>query len=218
MRRTSRLAAILCNQVTQMPAEFQAASPKPWMIVKSTSLIWGALACGVPAFLGTAAAVCAQVPGGADSVKVRGHADPATVQPGEALSVIVVLDHVAGFHTWPHDPVVPPEFEGLIPIATSVEASTLPEGVGVEKIYWPEPVTVTVHYIRDPVELLAYAGEAVVRMVVRTAADTPDGERRIELRVRYQACDERVCYPPKTVNLIVSFGLASGGRIRNRGG
>lgn len=175
------------------------------------------MACCVPAILSTAAVVCAQVPGGADSVKVRAHADPASVHPGEALSIVVVLDHVAGFHTWPHAPVVPPEFEGLIPIATSVEAFTLPEGVGVEEIHWPEPVTVTVHYIRDPVELLAYAGQAVVRLVVRTAADTPDGERRVELRVRYQACDERVCYPPKTVKLSVPFGLSSGGRIRDRG-
>lgn len=184
----------------------------------TVSLIWGALACCVPTILGTAAAVCAQVPDGADSVKVRAHADPATVQPGEVLSIVVVLDHAADFHTWPHAPVVPPEFEGLIPIATSVEASTLPEGVSVEEIRWPEPVTVTVHYIRDPVELLAYAGQAVVRLIVRTASNTPDGEQRVELRVRYQVCDERVCYPPKTVNLRVPFSLASGGRVRDRGG
>lgn len=217
MRRFSRPTAILCNQVTHLPAEFQAGSPKPEMTVKSTRPIWGALACCVPAILSTAAAVCAQVPGGADSVKVRAYADPATVHAGETLSIVVVLNHVAGFHTWPHRPVVPPEFEGLIPIATSVEAFTLPDGVDVEEIRWPEPVTVTVHYIRDPVQLLAYAGEAVVRLVVQTAADMLDGERRVELRVRYQACDERVCYPPKTVNLSVPFGLASGGPNRDRG-
>lgn len=175
------------------------------------------MACCVPAILSTAAALCAQVPGGADSVKVRAQADPATIHPGEALSVLVVLDHAAGFHTWPHEPVVPPEFEGLMPIATSVEASALPQGSSVEEIRWPEPVTVTVHYIGDPVELLAYAGEAVVQLVVRTAADTTEGGQTMPLRVRYQACDERVCYPPRTVKLTVSFNVARDGPNRTDG-
>lgn len=185
--------------------------------MKSTSVIWGVLACCVPAVLSTAGTVRAQVPGGADSVKVRGRADPAVTRPGEAMSIVVVLDHAAGFHTWPHDPVVPPEFDGLVPIATSVEASTLPEGAGVEEIRWPDPVTVTVRYVRDPVELLAYAGETIVRLVVRTAADAPEGEERVGLRVRYQACDERVCYPPKTVVLSIPYNLARDGPSRNRG-
>lgn len=165
------------------------------------------MACCVPAILSTAAALCAQVPGGADSVRVRARADPATIKPGRPMSILVVLDHAAGFHTWPHDPVVPAEFEGLIPIATSVEASALPEGMRLEDIRWPEPVAVTVHYSGDPVELLAYAGEAVVQLVVRTAADTPDGGQTIPLRVRYQACDERICYAPRTVKLTVPFNL-----------
>lgn len=215
MERVSRLATILCNQVTHVLAGPQAGRPNSQLTVKPTSRTWGVLACCVPAVLSTAAAVRAQVPGGADSVKVRAHADPAAIHPGEALSILVVLDHVAGFHTWPHDPVVPAEFEGLMPIATSVEAFALPKGVDVEEILWPEPVTVAVRYIGDPVELPAYAGEAVVRLVVRTAADTPEGKRRIELRVRYQACDERVCYPPKTVELSVPFNLARDGPSRN---
>jgi hypothetical protein len=49
-----------------------------------------------------------------------------------------------------------------------------------------------------------------VRLGLRTAADTPAGEQRVQLRVRYQACDERVCYPPKTVNLSVPFRLGPG--------
>jgi thiol:disulfide interchange protein DsbD len=175
------------------------------------------LASCVLAVLSTAAAAHAQVPGGADSVKVRAYAEPATVRPGETLSIVVVLDHAAGFHTWPHEPVVPPEFEGLMPIATSVQASSLPEGAAVDVIRWPEPATVTVHYIRDPVELLVYAGEAVVRLDVRFATGTPDGAHSVELRVRYQACDERVCYPPKTVSLSVPFSLAPGSPDRARG-
>ncbi len=186
--------------------------------MKYASLIRGALAGCVLSILGTPGAIHAQVPGGADSVKVQAHAEPATLRPGEPLSIVVVLDHAAGFHTWPHEPVVPPEFEGLIPIATSIEASALPEGAAVDDIRWPEPATVMVQYTREPVKLLAYAGDAVARVVVRLTEDMPAGEHSIELRVRYQACDERICYPPKTVKVSVPFSLGPGsdGRLRGR--
>jgi DsbC/DsbD-like thiol-disulfide interchange protein len=193
-----------------MRAGLRVAHAKPEVTLKPASPIGCTLAGCVLALLTTAAALDAQVPGGADSVKVRARADPATARPGAALAILVVLDHAAGFHTWPHEPVVPPEFEGLSPIATTIEAFALPKGAAVEGIRWPDPVTVTVYYIRDPVELPAYAGEAVVRLGLRTAADTPAGEQRVQLRVRYQACDERVCYPPKTVNLSVPFRLGPG--------
>jgi hypothetical protein len=69
-----------------------------------------------------------QVPGGADSVKVRAAAEPAVAHPGGEVSIAVVLEHAAGFHSWPHEPVVPPEFAAVNPIATTIEVTSLPEG------------------------------------------------------------------------------------------
>jgi DsbC/DsbD-like thiol-disulfide interchange protein len=144
-----------------------------------------------------------QLPGGADSVKVRALATPANPQAGDQVSVAVALEHAAGFHSWPHEPVVPPELRGVMPIATTIEVLSLPEGAVVEEIQWPAPVPVIVRYTRGPVLLLAYTDTAVAQLRLRLESDQPAEGTSVALRVRYQACDERVCYPPKTVGLVV---------------
>ncbi|KPK80969.1 MAG: hypothetical protein AMS25_08255 [Gemmatimonas sp. SM23_52] len=148
-------------------------------------------------------ALAVQVPGGADSVKVRALATPANPRAGDQVSIAVALEHAAGFHSWPHEPVVPPELEGLMPIATTIEVVSLPEGVVVEGIQWPAPVPVIVRYTRGPVLLLAYMDTVIAQLRLRLESDQPAERTSVGLRVRYQACDQRVCYPPRTVGVQV---------------
>lgn len=166
---------------------------------------FSALALGAPE---TAAA---QVPGGADSVKVRAVAEPAVAHPGDELSIAVVLEHAAGFHSWPHEPVVPPEFAAVNPIATTIEVISLPEGVVVEGVEWPEPVPVIARYTRRPVELLSYVDTAVAHVRLRVSSDAPPSEAKLEIRVRRQSCDARFCYPPRTVTLSIPFRVEAPG-------
>ncbi len=144
-----------------------------------------------------------QVPGGADSVKVRALATPANPQAADQVSVAVALEHAAGFHSWPHEPVVPPELRGVMPIATTIEVVSLPEGGVVEDIRWPAPVPVIVRYTRGPVLLLAYTDTTVAQVRLRLESDQPAEGANVGLRVRFQACDQRVCYPPRTVDVLV---------------
>jgi thiol:disulfide interchange protein DsbD len=150
------------------------------------------------------------VPGGADSVSVSATAQPAVVTPGATVTIAVTLSHARGFHTWPNEPIVPPEFEGVNAIATAIEVLALPEGAVEKGIEWPEPVPVTVRYTRKAVELLSYVGDATARLRVELAQDQPAGQAEVALEVRYQACDERVCYPPRTAELMVSFEVEAG--------
>jgi hypothetical protein len=152
-----------------------------------------------------------QVPGGADSVKVRADAEPAVAHPGDEVSIAVVLEHAAGFHSWPNEPVVPPEFAAVRPIATAIEVTSLPEGVAVKGIEWPEPVPVIVRYTRRPVELLSYADTAVAHVRLQLPRDAPLGQANVEIRVRHQSCDERFCYPPRTVALSIPFRIEAPG-------
>jgi hypothetical protein len=152
-----------------------------------------------------------QVPGGADSVKVRAAAEPAVAHPGGEVSIAVVLEHAAGFHSWPHEPVVPPEFAAVNPIATTIEVTSLPEGAVVEGIEWPEPVPVIVRYTRRPVELLSYVDTTVAYVRLRLPGDGQLGDANVEIRVRHQSCDERFCYPPRTVTLSVPFRVETPG-------
>jgi hypothetical protein len=163
--------------------------------------------------LGAPEAACAvQVPGGADSVKVRVAAEPVVAHPGDEVSVAVALEHAPGFHSWPHEPVVPPQFAAVNPIATTIEVMSLPEGVVVEGVEWPEPVPVVVRYTRRPVELLSYADRAVAHVRLRLSGDAPLGEEQVEIRVRHQSCDEKYCYAPRTVSLSFSLRIEAPGR------
>jgi hypothetical protein len=159
------------------------------------------------------------VRGGADSVRVQ-LAGVERIPPAESaddgtgdirLGIHVAIVHARHFHSWPDEPVVPPELEGLNPIATSVRVASAPAGVEVEEIEWPEPVTVTVRYTSEPLELLSFVDTTVARLRVRLPEDLVDASagtgmqdpELLELQVQFQSCDEEYCYPPRRETLSV---------------
>ena len=163
------------------------------------------------AALGAPTGLSAQgVRGGADSVRVRiaGVERLAAQDIGGDAPVVeiqVAIEHAAGFHSWPDQPVVPPELKGLNPIATSIELTSAPDGVEIESIEWPDPVTVTVRYTSEPLNLLSFTDTVVARIRVRLPASQDGGpdsigwssDERLEMRVQFQSCDEEYCYPPR---------------------
>ena len=188
---------------------FVSRAPTTTELLAVTALIVVALA--------TPTGLAAQgVRGGADSVRVSvAEVERLAVQDAEGdallLEIRVAIDHAAGFHSWPDEPVVPPELKGLNPIATSIEVVSAPQGVEIETIEWPDPVTVTVLYTNEPLDLLSFTGMTVARLKARLPANqngesnrvaaSPD--ERIELRVQFQSCDEEYCYPPRRETLSV---------------
>lgn len=157
------------------------------------------------------------VRGGADSVRVRiAGVERLTAQDigGDAavVEIRVAIEHAAGFHSWPDEPVVPPELKGLNPIATSIELTSAPDGVEIESIDWPDPVTVTVRYTSEPLHLLSFTDTVVARIRARLPASqdgdatAPSPDAPIELRVQFQSCDEEYCYPPRRESLSIPLG------------
>jgi hypothetical protein len=163
------------------------------------------------AALGAPTGLSAQgVRGGADSVRVRiaGVERLAAQDIGgdaQVVEIQVAIEHAAGFHSWPDEPVIPPELKGLNPIATSIELTSAPDGVQIESIEWPDPVTVTVRYTSEPLNLLSFTDTVVARIRVRLPASQDGGpdstglssDERLEMRVQFQSCDEEYCYPPR---------------------
>ena len=180
-------------------------------------LVAGVLSAGftAPSFL-----TAQGVRGGADSVRVRlagvERIDSPNADGGPAsIEVRVAIDHAAGFHSWPDEPVVPSELRGLNPIATSIDLISAPHGVVLESIDWPDPVTVTVRYTSEPLELLSFVDTTVARLRIglpagaRLKGDTEAGPTggQLELRVGFQSCDEEYCYPPRRESLLVPLAV-----------
>ena len=87
-----------------------------------------------------------------------------------------------------------PREEGLIPTVLTLDA---PEGVTINELVYPEATEFAVAGFDQP--LLVYGHDFVVGVRATVAATVPLGTVTIPARVRYQACNDSVCFLPLTV-------------------
>jgi DsbC/DsbD-like thiol-disulfide interchange protein len=148
-----------------------------------------------------------RIPEGA--ITVRAESARPSGAPGDRLTIAVTIEYAPGFHSWPDEPVVPPELGRLRPIPTTIDLTPPPEGLALEAVDWPQPTSVTVHYTGRPLALLSYTDTVVASVQLRVAADARTGSRSVTLTVGYQVCDERVCYRPTSVERTVRLQVES---------
>jgi thioredoxin:protein disulfide reductase len=86
-----------------------------------------------------------------------------------------------------------PREEGLIPTVLTIDA---PAGMVVEELVYPVPTEFGVYGFDQP--LLVYGHDFVIG-VRATVPDTPGVTLNIPARLRYQACNDSVCFTPITV-------------------
>jgi DsbC/DsbD-like thiol-disulfide interchange protein len=120
-------------------------------------------------------------------------AESQVVAAGKPV-VLALRFHVAdGFHVNSHTP----KSELLIPTALTLSAA---DGVKAGALTYPAGKEFSFSF--DPSEKLdVYAGDFTVKLPVVAAA----GEHTVAGTLKYQACDNRACYPPKTVPVQILF-------------
>lgn len=154
--------------------------------------------------------------GGKQQVKARASVEFSRVAPGSTQRIAVELTHLNGFHTWPADPEVPPEFRGLVPVPTTL---TLPERdaapwLASSEVRFPEGSMVKVRTPNGrPGQLRAYHGREVIMVTLAVGADAPAGRVKVPVTVRFQACDESVCLPPERVTIELEFDIGPGDAV-----
>jgi DsbC/DsbD-like thiol-disulfide interchange protein len=85
--------------------------------------------------------------------------------------------------------------KSLIPTALTIEP---PAGLRVEKIVYPAAAKLKQEGQAQPLAVFGHDFTITVHLTV--AAGTAAGELSVPGRLRYQACDEFMCYPPKNVD------------------
>ena len=75
------------------------------------------------------------------------------------------------------------------------------EGVTAGQPKYPASMTKKFAFSEQP--LAVYEKEALITVPLNVSAGAGRGEKTIPARVRFQACDEQVCYPPKTLQLSI---------------
>ncbi|MBZ0171932.1 MAG: thioredoxin family protein [Phycisphaerales bacterium] len=142
------------------------------------------------------------------AVGVRVVSDNLSAAPSGQVVIAVVLDHAETYHTNPHVPIVPPEMEGFIPIATDVDLVITGDSATAGPYQWPEPHAVRVSFTGSPVEYMVYEGEAVIYVPLLVSADAVPGETlSISVRTTFQACDDASCLPPETVTHTIDLPI-----------
>jgi len=151
------------------------------------------------------AALPAQAQFGAAGPKVSVEALYQTdaAHAGGVLRVALQID--LGNKKW-HVNAHKPNDPFLIPTALTVEP---PEGIEVRQTAYPEPKTIALAATSD--ELLVYGKEFTVGVELGIEGSVAPGDYEVAGSLRYQACDEKQCLPPKAipVRLLVKIVPAS---------
>ena len=125
---------------------------------------------------------------GGPSVSLVAAALPSIIR-GEAGSVDLRFHIANGYHINSNKP----SEEFMIPTAMHMEATT---DIVIGKISYPPGQDVSFEFAPDQ-KLSVYSGYFTVGVSVRPLHTVPPGKYAMRGSLKYQACDNRACYPPK---------------------
>jgi len=111
------------------------------------------------------------------------------IRPGQTVILVLRVELPENIHLQsdkPRDPYVIP----------TLLTFTLPEGVTVEEIAYPESTDFLLEDWDEP--LAVFEHEFTIEVRLALDADFSPGEVVVPGSFLYQACDNRICFPPKT--------------------
>jgi thiol:disulfide interchange protein DsbD len=125
---------------------------------------------------------------------VKATAEPVDLAVGSTAEATVHLTIQRGYHINAN----PPTFAYLKATELEIPAS---EGVSVAFITYANPITKQFSFADKP--LAVYEGEIQLKIMLKADKSAKPGERSLAAKLRVQACDNEVCYPPGVIDLSV---------------
>ena len=120
-----------------------------------------------------------------------------TAKPGATVPVEIRIDLRDGYHVnsdKPSDPyLIPLRFTWTSGIAQAVE------------VKFPQPKMEKFSFSETP--LSVFDGQFRTTTTFKIAAGAPAGPVKVVGKLRYQACNDRMCLPPRTVDVAVPFEI-----------
>jgi thiol:disulfide interchange protein len=108
------------------------------------------------------------------------------LRPGDKAMLAVEVEVQEGFHAQSHTP--PPDYES-VKFALALDAN--------DAVTYGEPIYPKGHDEQYPYgKLNVYTGTFVVFVPVEVKSDAKPGEIKLTGAAKYQACDDKACYPP----------------------
>ncbi len=171
------------------------AWPRTESEAESRSLTDSLLAFAEPAIVRETQTAVAQLEGLSPSkehVKAKVFLSLDKLPAGGKCKFVVILDVQNGWHINAN----PPSSDNLI--ATKVAVVAKNKSKQLETKY-PEGAEFSVEGQDEP--LLVYEGQVEIRGEIQAPPDAAGKTEELEFQVKYQACNEKNCLPPKTLKL-----------------
>jgi hypothetical protein len=125
---------------------------------------------------------------------VKATPQPVELAAGSSGEAQVRLTIQSGYHINANPPTYP------YLIATALEF--LPaDGISLGSVTYPKPVSKKFVFAEKP--LAVYEGETEVKATLKADKSAKQGQHSLKAKLRIQACDEQVCYPPGTLDLMI---------------
>ena len=122
------------------------------------------------------------------------------LRPGAAVHLTLTVTLAEGLHVQSNAPRDP----AFIPTVLTIEA---PRGVRIDEIIYPAATDLQQAGLPQP--LAVFGSEFTIRIRATLADDMPAGELVVPARIRYQACNDKACFPPVTAATSWTLALPS---------
>jgi thiol:disulfide interchange protein DsbD len=133
------------------------------------------------------------------TIHFKGYYASDKAQKGKVVRGAVVLEIPDGYHVNANKPLG----KYAIPTTVKIEA---PNGVTVGPIAFPRAVVRQLKATNNE-SLAVYEGRAIMRFNVTVPANYGDGWLNLKAKVRYQSCNDDVCFPPKSQEIDFGIGI-----------
>src|SRR6267142_992069 len=141
----------------------------------------------------------APAPGPEPNIGVNGYYANDKAQRGRTVQAAIVIDIPGGYHVNANRPLG----KYAIPTALKIEA---PRGVTVGAVSYPRAIVRKLKAGNNE-PLAVYEGRAILRFNVTVPASHKGNEVVLKARLRYQSCNDEVCYPPKNQDVDLGIGV-----------
>jgi hypothetical protein len=126
------------------------------------------------------------------------------VTPGKSTPVVFHFHVTSGYHINSNKPTTPE----LIP---TVVHFSLPGELVVGRVQYPAGQLTSFPF--DPTQKLSvYSGDVLIKAMVLSTGDAGTGTYTVHGDLKYQACDNNACYPPKKLPLVFNVSVGPHGK------
>jgi len=133
------------------------------------------------------------------NIGINGYYANDKVQRGRIVRAALVMEIPGGYHVNANRPL------GKYAIPTTLKIDA-PKGVTVGPVTFPRAVVRKLKATNNE-SLAVYEGRAIMRFNVTVPASYQGGDVVLKAHLRYQSCNDEVCFPPRNQDVEMGIGV-----------